>query len=247
MVQVSAAEPLIGTNKWEFCISPEPKSGWKGKNIRFTPESELGTGVRQTIHRPSSKTGKADTMQIEISFSSPIRRSAREDIFRSIIIRANGQEATTCGNIKSLTIDGQNATFRLLPPNEMDTDTHSCILRDTRPKQKITYEDREREHTLYIEVQLPLAAELDIIIPGGTSAANGLSTACDHLHRLSFNPAAPMLSSQHAIFLPLRGKLDLRLKALNTESLEIKAWRLDAAEFLQEEEELHNGDGYPDE
>ena len=238
MLLVHAAEPLSGSEKWEFRVIPSPESGLKGNSVRFTPEPELGTGVCQSLLPAAAKSGKADRMIIEISFSSPILKSERENIFRSLIIRSKGQEATTNGDTKTLTINGKDVTFRLLPPNELLNEEYTYTLPDKKPTERIVYKSGNREETLYLEVQIPQAAELDIIIPKGTSAADGLCTVCDHLHRLSFNPAAPMLSNSEAIILPLRGKLDVRLNTLNTESLEICARRLSAEDVLRWGEEL---------
>ena len=238
VVLVHAAEPLTGSEKWEFRVIPSPESGLKGNSVRFTPEPELGTGVCQSLLPAAAKSGKADRMIIEISFSSPILKSERENIFRSLIIRSKGQEATTNGDTKTLTINGKEVTFRLLPPNELLNEEYTYTLPDKKPTERIVYKSGNREETLYLEVQIPQAAELDIIIPKGTSAADGLCTVCDHLHRLSFNPAAPMLSNSEAIILPLRGKLDVRLNTLNTESLEICARRLSAEDVLRWGEEL---------
>ncbi len=238
VVLVHAAEPLTGSEKWEFRVIPSPESGLKGNSVRFTPEPELGTGVCQSLLPAAAKSGKADRMIIEISFSSPILKSERENIFRSLIIRSKGQEAATNGDTKTLTINGKEVTFRLLPPNELLNEEYTYTLPDKKPTERIVYKSGNREETLYLEVQIPQAAELDIIIPKGTSAADGLCTVCDHLHRLSFNPAAPMLSNSEAIILPLRGKLDVRLNTLNTESLEICARRLSAEDVLRWGEEL---------
>lgn len=238
MLLVHAAEPLVGSEKWEFCVIPSSESGLKGNSVRFTPEPELGTGVCQSLLPAAAKSGKADRMIIEISFSSPILKSERENIFRSLIIRSKGQEATTNGGTKTLTINGKEVTFRLLPPNELLNEEYTYTLPDKKPTERIVYKSGNREETLYLEVQIPQAAELDIIIPKGTSAADGLCTVCDHLHRLSFNPAAPMLSNSEAIILPLRGKLNVRLNTLNTESLEICARRLSAEDVLRWGEEL---------
>lgn len=242
MVLVRASEPLVGAEKWELRVIPSPESGLKGDSVRFTPESELGTGVSQSLLPAAATSGKADRMQIEISFSSPILKSERENIFRSLIIRAKGQEAATNGNTKTLTLDGKEATFRLLPPNDLLNEEYTYTLPDKKTTERIVYKSVNREESLCLEVQLPQAAELDIIIPKGTSAANGLCTVCDHLHRLSFNPAAPMLSNSEAIILPLKGKPEVRLNTVNTESLEVCALRLSAEEVLQWGEEVITGD-----
>ncbi len=242
MLLVQASEALIGSEKWEFRVIPSPESGLKGNSVRFTPEPELGTGVCQSLLPATAKSGKADRMIIEISFSSPILKRERENIFRSLIIRTKGQEATTNGDTKTLTIDGEEATFRLLPPNELLNEAYTYTLPDKKPTERLVYKSGNREEALCLEVQLPQATELDIIIPKGTSAADGLCTVCDHLHRLSFNPAAPMLSNSEAIILPLKGKLDVRLNTVNTESLEVCARRLSAEDVLQWGEELIMGD-----
>ena len=240
MIMVSAESPLIGSEKWELRISPSKESGLdtKERRISFSPEAELGTGVNQFIYRPAKTTGKKDSMQLEIAFSSPMKVSEREDIFRSISIRANGQEAKTAGDTKTLTICGKEACFRLLPYEKIDAKPWSCPIGNEHPKEIIRYEDHETELSLLLEVTLPEATELEVIIPKGTRAANGLTTACEHLHRLSFNPAVPMLSGTHTDLLPLKGKLDLRLNTLNAKSLEIKVHRLNAEDYLRWHEEL---------
>ena len=240
MIMVSAESPLIGSEKWELRISPSKESGLdtKERRISFSPEAELGTGVNQFIYRPAKTTGKKDSMQLEIAFSSPMKVSEREDIFRSISIRANGQEAKTAGDTKTLTISGKEACFRLLPYEKIDAKPWSCPIGNEHPKEIIRYENHETELSLLLEVTLPEATELEVIIPKGTRAANGLTTACEHLHRLSFNPAVPMLSGTHTDLLPLKGKLDLRLNTLNAKSLEVKVHRLNAEDYLRWHEEL---------
>ena len=240
MVLVRAAEPLVGSTQWELRIAPTEESGLLAEErcIRFSPEEELGTGVNQFIHRPTQKSGSNDSMQMEISFSSPIKVSEREHIFRSVSIRANGQEAKTNGDTKTLTIDGKEATFRLLPHEREDAGSWEYTNREEGPKEIILYEEHETESSFLLEVNLPAATELEVTIPGGTRAANGISTVCDHRHLLSFNPAVPMLSSPHTDILPLKGNLDLRFNVLNAESLEVKVHRLDAEAYLQWSEEL---------
>ncbi len=240
MIMVRAAEPLVGSAKWELHITPTEESGLdtEERRIGFSPEAELGTGVSQFIRRPAQKSGRKDSMQMEISFSSPIKVSEREQIFRAISIRAKGQEAKTNGDTKTLTIDGKEATFRLLPHEKIDAGAWEYTLRKESPKETILYEDHETELSFLIEVNLPAATELEVIIPKGTRAANGLSTVCNHLHRLSFNPAVPMLSGTHTDILPLKGKLDLRLNTLNAESLEVKVHRLNAEAYLRWKDEL---------
>ncbi|MBE6410439.1 MAG: hypothetical protein E7034_07580 [Akkermansiaceae bacterium] len=240
MIMVRATEPLLGSAKWELHITPTEESGLvtEERRIGFSPEAELGTGVSQFIRRPAQKSGKKDSMQVEISFSSPINVNEREQIFRAISIRAKGQEAKTNGDTKTLTIDGKEATFRLLPHEKIDVGAWEYTIREEGPKETILYEEHETVLSFLLEVNLPAATELEVIIPKGTRAANGLSTVCDHLHRLSFNPAVPMLSGTHTDLLPLKGKLDLRLNTLNAESLEVKVHRLNAENYLRWKDEL---------
>ena len=223
---------------WALRITPTEESGFLKSDSHkavFEGEHELGTGVCQYISRLSDKEKEAGiqrSMRIKIKFSSPMRKSDLPGIFRNIIIRANGQQAGegASASVKTLCIDGKETVFTLLPPKERP-ERVPTVSRNS-DSENIRYAPNDTIDEMHLEVSHAEPMELDIIIPAGTACANGLATACDHLHRLSLNPAAPEIGMGTAL-IPLKGDHSFLIPALNVESLELRAHHMSADSALQ--------------
>ena len=236
-------------SQWAFRIVPTDESGFRQpeqSEIFYRAERELGTGVFQYISRPDEKEKQAATprrMRIKISFSSPVRKDNIADIFRNLIIRANGQQATTApdGKAKTLSVNGSDITFTLLPPAEEPA--WRPIIPRGQGNEDITYAPNDTVDSLHLEVNQAKPIDVDIIIPSGTAAANGLATECEHLHRLSLNPAAPEVGVDTAL-IPLKGDHYFLLPALNVEKLELKAHHMSADQALRGMDKLEQLEEY---
>ncbi len=235
-VLVRAPELPQNGDQWEFRAIPAEESGLQANDYSarlFTPELEAGTDVTQQIFTSPPAEGQSGRMYLRISFSALVKKSALETIFRSLTIRANGQEATDKGNTKTLSLNGKEVSFRLLPPEESKKSRFNGIPKDADGKEMLSFFPDDTVDALHVEFSALEPTELDIIIPAGTATANGLSTVCDHHHRLSIHPAAPQLGLGMPQ-LPLRGDHSFRLPAHNVESLQMQVWHMDAEQFLKE-------------
>lgn len=246
-VIVRAPQELDSTVMWELVMEPqddsgisiiEPRSDEREEIFQFRPETELGTGLIQYISRPSDKEteeGKKPEMRLKLKFSAPVRQADLPAIFSKLTIRCGEQVATPSedGNIKTLTINGKETRFSLVDEEEQRS-AYMPRINQTEGKKnlQISYREEPTADALVLAVSDMVPADLELIVPQGTAAANGLSTACDHLHRLSFNPAYPQLGSG-ILHLPLHGDHHFRLLSTNAESVELKAWHLDAAKALE--------------
>ena len=237
-VIVRAAQMPKDKKHGELQIKPSEESGLlpnPNDTDSFTPEYDLGTGVSQYIHSSNSAEQTAERaqagMRLRISFSSPVKKSELEHIFRSISIQVDGQTAVSNGNTKTLSLNGKESTFSLLPPEPQKRRGNGIPQREGG-KEMVYYEPDDTVNELLISFDAIEPVDLDIIIPAGTAAAAGLTTTCDHRHRISINPAAPELSIGFAR-LPLKGAHSFLIPALNVEKLEMKAWHLNAEQYLK--------------
>ncbi len=235
-VLVRAPELPHNGEQWEFRAIPSEESGLRVSDDsarQFTPEEEPGTDVTQQFFTSSAAEGQSGRMYLRISFSAPVKKSELETIFRSLTIRANGQDATDKGNTKTLSLNGKEVSFRLLPPEDSKKSRFGGIPKDADGKEILSFSPNDTVDALHVEFSPMESTELDIIIPAGTAAANGLSTVCDHCHRLSIHPAAPQLGLGMPQ-LPLRGDHSFRLPAHNVESLQMQVWHMNAEQFMKE-------------
>lgn len=243
-VIVRAPQGLNTESMWELTITPqygedvlliEQDDDLADEVLRFRPEKELGTGVAQFISQEIDETDPAGvkaTMQLAVSFSAPVRKADLAEIFRNTTIRCGEHTAINCSDkaAKTLTIGGKEVLFSL-EDNVQEIDEYEPRIpqqgKDESDDCYISYRSEPKVMNMVLSVSNMEPADLDIIIPQGTTAANGLNTACDHLHRISFNPAYPQVDTG-ALLLPLHGNHHFRLASTNAEQLELKAWHINA-------------------
>ncbi|MBQ4614917.1 MAG: hypothetical protein IJB31_08340 [Akkermansia sp.] len=246
-VIVRAPQELDPAAMWELVMEPqddsgvtilEPGSDEREEIFRFRPEAELGTGFIQYVSRPSDKEndeGKKPEMRLKLKFSAPVRQADLPAIFSKLSIRCGEHIATPSEDSKTkiLTVDGKETRFSLVDEAE-ENSTYEPRINQTHGEQnrQISYRVAPTTDALVLSVSDMVPADLELIVPKGTAAANGLSTACDHLHRLSFNPAYPQLGTG-ILQLPLHGDHHFRLLSTNAKSVELKAWHIDAAKALE--------------
>ena len=246
-VIVRAPQNLDSSTSWELVMEPqedsgisiiEPGSDEREETFRFRPEVELGTGLIQYISWPTAKETeeeKKPEMRLKLKFSAPVRQADLPAIFSKLSIRC-GEHVAEPGadsKTKTLTIDGKTTLFSLVEEKEARK-TYEPRINQTEGQnnRQISYRAEPTADALVLAVSDMVPADLELIVPQGTAAANGLSTACDHLHRLSFNPAYPQLGTG-ILHLPLHGDHHFRLLSTNAESVELKAWHIDAAKALK--------------
>ena len=235
-VMVRAPELPNTGDQWEFRATPAEESGLRESDKSahlFTPEAEPGTDVTQHIFPLSADAEQSGRMYLSISFSCPVKKSAIESIFRSLTIRAGGQTATDNGDTKTLSLNGKEVSFKLLPPKTDKVARFHGIPKDDNGIELLSFSPEDTVNALNVEFSAMDPTELDIIIPAGTTTANGLSTICDHHHRISIHPAAPQLGLGMP-HLPLRGDHVFRLPAHNVESLQMQVWHMNAEQFQKE-------------
>lgn len=228
IVIARAPQPLAPEQDWEFRLIASEESGVKTSSNAYTisePVTELGTGVSQNI----ATVDDQQKMRLNINFSAPINKSELEAIFQSISIQANGQTATTTGNAKTLSIQGKEITFTLLPP-EKQRDARRGISLNDKNDESVSYSPDDTVQSIQMEFSDMPPTDLDIVVPAGTKAALGLATHCDHRHRLSITPAAPQLGNC-TTKLPLHGAHSFQVPTLNVDALEIKTYHINAEQF----------------
>ncbi len=246
-VIVRAPQGLDSSTTWELVMEQQEDSGLsiiepgsdKHEEIfRFRPEAELGTGLIQYISRPSTKEteeGKKPEMRLKLKFSAPVRLADLPAIFSKLRICCGEHAAVpgADGKTQTLTIGGKETLFSLIEEeDESNTYMPRINLAVDDEKRQISFRAVPTADALVLSVSDIVPADLELIVPQGTAAANGLSTVCDHLHRLSFNPAYPQLGTG-ILHLPLHGDHHFRLLSTNAESVELQAWHIDAAKAIE--------------
>ena len=236
-IVVRAPQPQETGTLWRFRMIPAEKSGFredKQDEIFFNGEKELGTDVGSFISDQPDEGQQAEAqqrMRVKICFSAPVRKSDLPGIFQNLIIRAKGQQADTDGNTKTLTIDGKETRFTLMMPTS--TPTHHPAISRNSDNERVAYAPDDTTDAMLLEVNQMVPTELDIVLPAGIAASNGLTTACEHLHRLSLHPAAPQLGIGMPR-LPLRGDHTFLLPVHNVGSLEMQVFHMNAEQFLKD-------------
>ncbi len=243
-VIVQPVEALDPTSSWELRILPaadsaftyeEPQDDALENRFHFIPDKELRTQVFQFVSRPTEeekKKGEKPGMRLKIGFSAPMSKADLPALFSKMTIRCGSQTAENAadGKEKHLTLDGKKVTFRLLdepgetPPGLPIHENHSSYI--------VSYDSNPLVEAMFLEISDMQPADIDIIIPQGTQSALGLTTRCDHLHRLSICPAYPQLGLG-VPQLPLHGDHHFRFLSTNAESVEMQAWHINAAQFLR--------------
>lgn len=259
-VIVRAPQELDSTVMWELVMEPqddsgisiiEPGSDEREEIFRFQPEAELGTGLVQYISRPTAQEteeGKKPEMRLKLKFSAPVRQSDLPAIFNKLSIRCGEQQAIPSedSKTKTLIINGKEARFTLVAVKEENNSYLPRINQAEGEKNRqISYRATPTADALVLSVSDMVPGDLELIVPQGIAAANGLSTGCDHLHRLSFNPAYPQLGTG-ILHLPLHGDHHFRLLSTNAESVELKVWHIDAVKALEIVTSGKNEPDYPD-
>ncbi|MBR5522268.1 MAG: hypothetical protein IKV82_02225 [Akkermansia sp.] len=245
-VIVQAPQGLDEDKIWDLHIVPAEGSGlctnekaakhvW-GLNA-FTPETELGTGLIQYMTRPDAEetaTGKKREMRLKVKFSAPVRTSDLPELFGKITIRCGDHTATNnADGSKQLSIGGKNTTFRLIQDEQESTHESPTVrIGESEHNLRVSFKTAPTTETMVLALDDMEPGDLELIIPQDTAAANGLATACDHLHRISINPAYPQVDSS-VRNIPAKGDHHFRIHTTNDESVELKAWYMGAEQILQ--------------
>ena len=245
-VIVQAPQGLEADKTWDLHIIPAEDSGLRTNNKSaknmwdlnaFTPETELGTGLIQYMTRPDAEetaTSKKREMRLKVKFSAPVRTVDLPAIFGKMTIRCGGHTATNnADGSKQLSIDGKNTTFRLIQDEqESSYEAPTVRIGESEHNLRVSFKTAPTTEAMVLALDDMEPADLELIIPQGTAAANGLATACDHLHRISINPAYPQVDSS-VRNIPAKGDHHFRIHTTNAESVELKAWYMGAEQILQ--------------
>ena len=245
-VIVQAPQGLDADKTWDLHIVPAEGSGLRTnkkdtKNVwglnAFTPETELGTGLIQYMTRPDAEetaTGKKREMRLKVKFSAPVRTEDLPTLFNKMTIRCGEHTATNnADGSKLLSIGGKHTTFRLIQDEQESTHESPTVrIGESEHNLRVSFKTAPTTEAMVLALDDMEPADLELIIPQGTAAANGLATACDHLHRISINPAYPQVDSS-VRNIPAKGDHHFRIHTTNAESVELKAWYMGAEQILQ--------------
>lgn len=222
-VLVRPAEKLPEGEKWAlYCTGGEGFEEWEVTT--FCPEYELLSGLEVAPLRAGAKE-----VELQLYFSHPVRQEELRKLFSRLSFRVAGQGTVNTskdgGNRRLLLPDGRWLNFRydgVLP----------CIHRGAKPSTGAGNLVFTGGNTLADGIRMCVSGHLsvlvDIAVPQGTAAANGLSTSRENVHRIALNPAWPQLLSgnKHAAVLPLHGEHKLRLPTTNLSAVNVTLHRV---------------------
>ena len=229
-VVVRPAKPLDLDGEWHLLGVPRGGDGFSGEDPvcqQATPEPELGTGVRWKLSDDKKK------YLLEVSFSESMALSDMPDLFDRMKLMVGTREAAPAGRgRKKLQMDGYTLEFRYagvieVEPVEADDGGYYEVREEEEAEKKVlSYTPQGVVEGFFIEVSAAAPALLDVVLPADTESHLGFSCASEHRHRISLNPAAPVLKAGDSLILPAKGDRTLRLPYTNVSGVQVNAWKL---------------------
>ena len=230
-VVVRPAKPLDLDDEWHLLVVPREGDGFSDEDPicrQATPEPELGTGVCWKLSDDKKK------YLLEVSFSEPMALADMPALFDRMKLMVGTREATPAGRgRKTLQMDGYTLEFRYAGVSEVEPvkaddggyyDVDDWDVDEDKPK--LSYTPQGVVEGFIIEVSSAAPALLDVVLPADTKSHLGFSCASEHRHRISLNPAAPVLKAGDTLTLPARGDRMLRLPYTNVSGVQVNAWKL---------------------
>ncbi len=225
-VVVRPGKPLDQDDEWHLLVVPREGDGFSGEDPicrQATPEPELGTGVQWRLSDDMKK------YLLEVFFSEPMALADMPALFDRMKLMVGTREATPAGRgRKKLQMDGYTLEFRYagvseVEPVKADDGGYYYVDED---KPKLSYTPQGVVEGFLIEVSSAAPALLDVVLPTDTKSHLGFSCTSEHRHRISLNPAAPVLNAGDTLTLPARGDRMLRLPYTNVSGVQVNAWKL---------------------
>lgn len=239
-VLVLPTEPLDTDKNWVLYAEAAENSGFESGQVGglVTVESDLRSGVN--VHILVSED-KSHRMQVGVHFAAPVAEKDVENIFRQMDICAGEVHAVPSedGLSKTLSIGGQNITFRLCPLPDNRIEAYGSYRRggSLGSYGNVAYDlPYTNEFRIDIEGVETLPETVDFRLKAGTTALLGQTMVTDHCHRLSLMPAAPALSLSHTpdspALLPLKGDHTLRVECLNNSRMSVSVAHFTAEQYV---------------
>lgn len=229
-VVVRPAKPLELDDEWHLLVVPREGDGFSGDDSvcsQATPEPELGTGVQWRLSDDKKK------YLLEVSFSEPMALGDMPALFDRMKLMVGTREATPAGRgRKKLQMDGYTLEFRYAgvsevdPVKEDDGGYYKVSEDEEGDKPMLSYTPQGVVEGFLIEVSATAPALLDVVLPADTKSHLGFSCTSEHRHRISLNPAAPVLKAGDSLILPAKGDRTLRLPYTNVSGVQVNAWKL---------------------
>ena len=229
-VVVRPAKPLDLDDEWHLLVVPREGDGFSDADPvcrQATPEPELGTGVRWKLSDDKKK------YLLEVSFSESMSLSDMPALFDRMKLMVGTREAAPAGRgRKKLQMDGYTLEFRYagvieVEPVEADDGGYYEVREEEDAEKKVlSYTPQGVVEGFFIEVSAAAPALLDVVLPADTKSHLGFSCASEHRHRISLNPAAPVLKAGDSLILPAKGDRTLRLPYTNVSGVQVNAWKL---------------------
>ncbi len=211
-----------------------------------TDDSIMGTFAKEfrccPLAAPGVQEGR-ERLYMELCFNAPVLAADAEQIFRSLGITSGEQvaEASADGRSKVLRLEGQEIRFTYAPLPETRT---------------FPLNSREQEHH-YVELPLHmtncvgmwvdgaqhLPVPLQLTLPAGTCAANGLRMQEQQVIPFALNtlrPVLPECENKKMILMPWKGAHHLKMKCSGCGSIEVRAARLDAEQYVRLHDSLRS-------
>ncbi len=229
-VVVRPAEPLDQDDEWHLLVVPREGDGFSDDTpvcSEATPVQELGTGVRWKLSDDKKK------YLLEVSFSESMALSDMPALFDRMKLMVGTREAAPAGRgRKKLQMDGYTLEFRYagvieVEPVEADDGGYYEVREEEEAEKKVlSYTPQGVVEGFFIEVSAAAPVLLDVVLPADTKSHLGFSCASEHRHRISLNPAAPVLKAGDTLILPAKGDRTLRLPYTNVSGVQVNAWKL---------------------
>ena len=218
-VVVRPVSPLDPEKEWHLLVKPEKGQGFSADSpvcTNATPQPELGSGVEWELHENK-------TCRLHVFFSSPMNAAEMPALFERMQLAVGEQVAETAGEGKKrLMLNGRPLEFCYDGVEELPSVGPLWGRRSTA----LTYTPQGQARGFYVEVSAPAPANLDVVLPADTASYLGWKMAAAHRHRISLNPAWPVLKPGERIIVPLKGDRTLRLPCANLGAVKVSAWRV---------------------
>ncbi len=235
-------ESELGSGEWELQMDPDIGSDlietYYDVTMPQAPALAVNCGLQEEELAPATGScTKAAAMELLLNIGTPVLKSQRVDIFRSISLKVGGNAAVNSedGRSKTITLpDGKTLIFTLL---EKADDKPVYTIRQGANTRRYTYTPPVTEGLcLSVTGTAELPQVVDVTLPAGTRAMLGAESREDVTCRLSLTPAVPALaygSLASPTLVPAGQPRQRRLFGTNLSSLHVSAARLTPEQYLE--------------
>lgn len=279
LVVPDEALPAEENTAWQLCYDPAA-TGYSKAKLRepLFPDYELDTYLDREDEEKNAPDG-AGKHRVVLHFSDAVEKSELPRLFAALRLRLGAPAvppdqdcAVEAGEVteengklcRRAEWNGRAVTFTCEGAAAVGYVPENCIA-GAEEKGRLTYSNPTQTHGMLVSVETDAPLTLEVSVPGGTlCSALGKPQKGEHRHRLTLNPAMPVVAvteseSPTEVLLPRCGDGKLGLTVFSGSRLEItptffspqavadtreawQAFRTQAAEFSDVEQ--YDPEGY---